>query len=59
MRTLVLIAALAFIAMMAALTIWDVATYGLSPLDVVAVMILGLFITGILGALRERRPPGG
>jgi hypothetical protein len=55
-RTFVLVVALAFIAMLAVLTVVDVATYGLTPLDVLAVLILGLFATGILGALRVRPP---
>ncbi|MGI8505437.1 MAG: hypothetical protein ACR2MK_01295 [Solirubrobacteraceae bacterium] len=52
MRTAVLIVALLFIAMLAALTVLDVVHYGVSALDVVAVLILVLFATGIVGALR-------
>jgi hypothetical protein len=55
MRTFVLIVALLFIAMLAALTVVDVIHYGVTPLDVVAVLILLLFMTGIVGALRN--PP--
>jgi hypothetical protein len=55
MRTFVLIVALLFIAMLAALTVVDVIHYGVTPLDVVAVLILLLFLTGIVGALRN--PP--
>ncbi len=56
MRTAVLTIALLFIAMLAALTVLDVVHYGLSVLDVVAVLILVLFTTGILGALRSPPP---
>jgi hypothetical protein len=55
MRTVVLIIALLFIAMLAALTVLDVIHYGVTPLDVVSVLILVLFLTGIVGALRH--PP--
>jgi hypothetical protein len=55
MRTVVLIVALLFIAMLAALTVLDVIHYGVTPLDVVSVLILVLFLTGIVGALRN--PP--
>jgi hypothetical protein len=54
-RTFVLTLALLFILMLAALTVFDVVHYGLSPLDVLSVMVLGLFTFGILGALRT--PP--
>jgi hypothetical protein len=55
LRRVVLILALAFIAMLAALTVNDVIHYGLTPLDVLAGMVLALFAFGIIGALRE--PP--
>jgi hypothetical protein len=55
MRTAVLIIALLFMAMLAALTVLDVIHYGVTPLDVVSVLILALFLTGIVGALRS--PP--
>jgi hypothetical protein len=55
LRSVVLTLVLVFIAILTALTVFDVVTYGLSPLDVLAVMILALFATGIIGALRE--PP--
>jgi hypothetical protein len=55
LRRTVLVLALMFIAILAALTILDLIHYGLSPLDVLAAMILALFATGIIGALRE--PP--
>jgi hypothetical protein len=55
MRTTVLVVALLFIALLAALTVLDIVHYGVTWLDVLAVMILGLFLTGIVGALRT--PP--
>ncbi|HWF54246.1 MAG TPA: hypothetical protein VG223_06450 [Solirubrobacteraceae bacterium] len=55
-RRVILVVTLLFIAMLATLTVDDVATYGVTPLDVVAVMILALFAVAIVGALRERPP---
>lgn len=57
MRQLVLIVALLFIAMLVALTVSDIVNNGFNALDVVAVLILGLFTTGIVGALRHPPPP--
>ncbi len=51
MRTVVLVIVLLFIASFATLTALDIGRYGLSALDVVAIAILILFTTGILGAL--------
>jgi hypothetical protein len=56
-RTAILIVAILFIAMLAALTVVDVIHYGVSALDVVAVLILVLLGTGIVGALRHPPPP--
>jgi hypothetical protein len=60
-RTVLLIVALVFIAGLAALTAIDIARYGVTALDVLAIAILVLFCTGIVGALRQppREPPGG
>ncbi len=55
MRTAVLIIALAFIAALAVLTVLDVVHYGLSAVDVLALLVIVLFTTGIVGALRQ--PP--
>jgi len=55
-RTAILIVAILFIALLAALTVVDVIHYGVSALDVVAVLILVLFATGIVGALRHPPP---
>jgi hypothetical protein len=54
-RVPVLAIAVVFIAFLAFLTIRDFVRYGVTPLGVVSVMILALFMIGILGALR--RPP--
>ena len=51
MRTVVLLIVLLFIAAFATLTALDIGRHGLSALDVVAIAILILFTTGILGAL--------
>ena len=56
MRQLILIVALLFIAMLVALTVADVANNGLNALDIVAALVLILFTTGIIGALRHPPP---
>lgn len=56
MRTVLLVVVLAFIAMLAALTVVDVINYGVTPLDALAVLILALFSIAIVGALRTRPP---
>jgi hypothetical protein len=55
-RTVILIVALVFIALLAALTVRDIVHYGVTPVSVLAVLVLTLFCTGILGALRHRPP---
>ncbi len=47
--------ALLFIALLAALTVLEFARYGVTAPGVLAVLILVLFMTGIVGALRH--PP--
>jgi uncharacterized membrane protein len=54
-RVAVLTIALLFIAMLGALTIADIAHYGFTALDVVAILILVPFSVGVIGALRN--PP--
>jgi hypothetical protein len=56
MRQLILIVALLFIGAFAALTVSDIVNNGFNPLDIVAVLILGLFTTGIVGALMNPPP---
>lgn len=57
MRAAILVLALLFIAMLAALTVVDIVHNGVTALDVVAILILVLFSTGIVGALRQPPPP--
>jgi hypothetical protein len=54
MRILILIVALLFIAMLGTLTALDIASNGLNALNVVSILIVGLFATGIVGALLQR-----
>jgi hypothetical protein len=55
-RSAVLTLTLLFVLALAVLTVLDVVHYGLTALDVVAFLVLLLFMTGIVGALRQ--PPG-
>jgi hypothetical protein len=55
-RSAVLTLTLLFVVALAVLTVLDVVHYGLTALDVVAFLVLLLFMTGIVGALRQ--PPG-
>ena len=57
-RTILLVVALVFIAGLALLTALDISQYGVTALDVLAILILVLFSTGIVGALR-RAPAAG
>jgi hypothetical protein len=55
LRVAILTVALLFIAMLAVLTGIDFAHHGVTLIGALAVLILVLFITGIVGALRH--PP--
>jgi hypothetical protein len=55
MRQILLVVALVFIALIATLTVLDVIHNGVNALDIVAILILVPFATGIVGALL--RPP--
>jgi hypothetical protein len=55
-RTLILTVALVFIGLLAALTVRDIVQYGVTPVSVLAVLVLTLFCTGIVGALSHRPP---
>ena len=55
MRSVILIVALVFIGGLGALTVIDMTHYGVSAVDVLAIFVLVLFTTGIVGALRQ--PP--
>jgi hypothetical protein len=50
-RLAVLTIALLFIAALAALTVRDILTHGFTPVDVLAVLVVAVFATGVLGAL--------
>ena len=54
-RGAILGAALLFIAILASLTVYVAVTSGISVLTPVALLVLALFATGVVGALR--RPP--
>jgi hypothetical protein len=59
MRLVLLVVALIFIAGMGLLTALDIAHTGVNWLDVLAILILILFTTGIVGALLEPPRKGG
>ena len=52
---MILALALAFIGVLGALTVKDIIKYGITPLAVLSVMILGFFSVALIGALREPR----
>jgi hypothetical protein len=54
-RTAILVAVLAMIALLGGLTVAVIVREGLDPLTVISLLVLALFGFGILGALRE--PP--
>ncbi len=56
-RTVILAAALLFIAILSALTAYVAVTSGITVLTPVALLVLGMFACGIVGALRH--PPSG
>ena len=55
-RTAILGAALLFIGILAALTVYVCVTSGISVLTPVALLVLSLFATGIVGALLHPPP---
>jgi hypothetical protein len=59
MRIVLLVVALVFIAGFGLLTALDIAHTGLNWLDVLAILVLVLFATGIVGALLEPPRKGG
>jgi hypothetical protein len=59
MRWVLLVVVLVFIAGMGLLTALDIAHTGLNWLDVLAILVLVLFATGIVGALLEPPRKGG
>jgi hypothetical protein len=57
MRIVLLVVTLAFILLLAVLTAVDIGRYGLTGVSVLALIVLVLFATGVVGALRH--PPRG
>jgi hypothetical protein len=51
LRLLVLTIALLFVAALGALTVRDIHTHGLTPVGVLAIGVVVVFTTGIIGAL--------
>jgi hypothetical protein len=55
-RAVILGAALLFIGILASLTVYVTVTSGVSILTLVALLVLGLFATGVVGALLHPPP---
>ncbi len=55
-RAVILGAALLFIAILAALTVYVAVTSGVSVLTLVALVVLGMFASGVVGALVQPPP---
>ena len=55
-RTVILGAALLFIGMLASLTVYVAVSSGINALTPVALLVLAMFATGIVGALRHPPP---
>ena len=55
-RAVILGAALLFIALLASLTVYVAATSGVTVLTLVSLLVLGLFASGIVGALLHPPP---
>ncbi|MFZ0380384.1 MAG: hypothetical protein WAL38_21330 [Solirubrobacteraceae bacterium] len=51
MRFVILIVVVLFIAVLGVLTVRDIQVHGATPVDVLAIVVLVLFTTGIVGAL--------
>jgi hypothetical protein len=56
MRTAILVAALAMIALLAGLLVADIAQFGIQALDILGLLVVALFAFGIVGALRHPPP---
>ena len=56
-RLILLGVTLLFIGLLATLTVVDIGRYGLTAVSVLALLVLVLFATGVIGALRH--PPRG
>jgi hypothetical protein len=51
MRFVILIVVVLFIVVLGVLTVRDIQVHGATPVDVLAIVVLVLFTTGIVGAL--------
>ena len=56
-RTVILGAALLFTGLFAALTVYVAITSGITVLTAIALLVLAMFATGVIGALRQPPPP--
>jgi hypothetical protein len=52
MRRTLLVVTIVFIVGLLAMTVYDVSLNGVTPIDVVSVLIIGFFAVAIVGALR-------
>ena len=59
MRIALLLVTIVFIGGLIALTVYDVASNGVTPLDVVSAVIIAFFGVAIVGALASRPPEDG
>jgi cytochrome c biogenesis protein CcdA len=59
MRVVLLVVTVVFLLGLAFLTVYDVAHNGVTPLDVVSVVIIAFFGVAIVGALSTRPPQDG
>lgn len=59
MRIALLLVTILFLAGLAFLTVFDVAHNGVTPLDVVSILIIAFFGVAIVGALATRPPHDG
>jgi len=55
-RTVILGAALLFIGLLASLTVYVAVTSGITVLTPVALLVLAMFATGVVGSLRQPPP---
>jgi hypothetical protein len=56
MRQIVFAIALLFMGLLAVLTVFDAIDNGINALDAVSILVLALFATGVIGALRHPPP---
>ncbi len=59
MRIALLVVVLLFLGGLAALTVYDVSSNGVTPLDVVSVIIIAFFGVALVGALASRPSEDG